>query len=174
MKNKILIICAAVAIAISVYSFSVDVENLKLMNVSFTNLSEDGKVIFKQNLVKGLKQDSLFIAYDWASNFQLDLFLEGRSVKNTKIPPISPPSFKSEHELANYYKQMGVFQPDLYARLEILKYGLLGRLYKKYPELTQMDDKSQAEVFASSKKPIKISRKLKRKLWASKILKGKK
>lgn len=81
----------------------------------------------------------------------------GRSIVN-KVP-----DYRSQSQLTTYYKSLGVENPEMCAKLEILKQMSLIAVAQRFPEMKGMSTDVKKQVFSAAKTPLSIGDKLRRK-----------
>ena len=78
---------------------------------------------------------------------------------------------KSSNIDVAYFRNIGIKNPEEYAKLNLLKQVTLGLLGNKYPDLLSMDLKTRIVVIKASKKPLSNLDKIRRKKLLTQFLK---
>ncbi|WP_017257907.1 hypothetical protein [Pedobacter arcticus] len=155
MKDKMKKVYFITMCVVTLLSYSCAKKTVHSLHIQdYKRLSEKQKINKREELIKRLEKDSVFMLYNEISNIQLESLMK---INPSRIPKnkgfgqtISPTA--SEKEI--YYRSRGVENPKEFIKLDVLKTLTLGLLASKYPDLLNMDMESRIMVLKQAKKPL--------------------
>lgn len=148
---KKIIFCAFSALmVVAVYSFN----NRDIKNVDFLKLSSKEQLKMKTDLKADLRKDSIFLMYDALSKLQIEALIGAKHVPGAAKRLKTGGSISSVSDLTANYREMGISNPEQFAKLEIIKRLLLASLVQKHPEFKNMPISTRKEIMVSAKIPL--------------------
>lgn len=148
---KKIIFCAFSALmVVAVYSFN----NRDIKNVDFLRLSSKEQLKMKTDLKTNLRKDSIFLMYDALSKLQIEALIGAKHVPGAAKRLKTSGSISSVDDLTANYREMGISNPEQFAKLEIIKRLLLTSLVQKHPEFKNMPVSTRKEIMVSAKIPL--------------------
>jgi len=158
MKRILILIAVTFCFVASSCRKNEETNNESLKTKTYSSLSEKEQLTLNSGLVKRLKEDPDFKNYDRSFEGVMVAYGTRDRSKVKKLPPNKP---KQANQRLAYYKESGFQNPVELMRNEVNLITSVARVFKKFPELKEMDRNNRKLVIKEAQNGLRKSAKLK-------------